>query len=268
MARTGEKGHCSELLLERLLYQVVTAEEQTWVRSHLSSCGGCSDRLAAMEESANLFQLRVYPRTLPVIHQRVSEPIERAGAALILRWAGALVPALALLIVGFVFVPQWFATTGPIQAPAAVTRTTNQAKGEGLMRIYAKRQDSVFLVSDDEAMREGDALRFVPDAKGYSYLLVFSLEASGKLTVFYPYGSQSSGPLAVAPGNPVEGSIILDNSVGQERLWAVFSNRPIHISTARNWLALEGWLSNVSGASAPDAGAAVFHTTIIKEGTR
>lgn len=266
MARTGEKGHCSQLLLERHIYGVTSEAERAFALSHLASCGGCSDRLEAMKEMANLFQRRVLPRTLPLIHERVQVDGSGAGAAIIRRWAGALVPALALLVTAFVFVPQWLADNSKVTAPVTLTRNANRAKGDGLMRIYAKRQDAVFMVSDNEVMQEGDALRFVPDAQNYAWLLVFSQEAEGKLNVFYPYGSTTSGPLAVAPGAPLDGSIILDNAMGEERLWAVFSNRPLNMAAVASWLTLDGWLSNAAAGTLCDLNAAVFTTRIIKEG--
>lgn len=129
--------------------------------------------------------------------------------------------------------------TQPAAAPAAVDEaawpTEPRVKGESLLRVYAKRGENVFRVTDGAELMPGDAIRFVPDAAGYPMLLILSVEDRGRSTPFFPYGGLFAAPIPNAPGSPLPGSIVLDASLGGETLWAVFSKEPVAAAELRAW---------------------------------
>ena len=133
------------------------------------------------------------------------------------------------------------------------------------MRVYAKRSDQIFLVSDGMRLRKGDAIRFVPDLHGFKYLLVVSIEASGKVTPFFPYKGLFSAQIPVEPGTPLPGSIVLDESVGMETIWAVFSSEPVAVAQVRQWVASAGDSADAVEAAAGARTARVFKLSFVKE---
>ncbi len=233
-------------------------------------CRRCAERLVEQERLARTFHDEVLPRTLPALLARaaqedagalaaktaakIDEKIEAPSAAptsprpargswissLLRPWlAGPLVAAALLLL--------WIAVRPA--APAGPPAPTGDAPYLGVkgdddpVRLFARRAGAVRPLDDGAEVLPGDALRFavasaVPSAAPAArYALVVSIDGAGAISVYAPFGGERSERLASdAPdGAPIElsGSVVLDDTLGDERLWALLSDEPIEVARVR-----------------------------------
>jgi hypothetical protein len=91
-----------------------------------------------------------------------------------------------------------------------------------------RRGNQQFSLEPGKPLRAGDAIRFAVVARR-GFLMIASVDGRGQAQVYVPYaGSESS---AVPTGRPLQlpegGSIELDATPGPERVFALFSARPL-----------------------------------------
>jgi hypothetical protein len=98
--------------------------------------------------------------------------------------------------------------------------------------VFRKRGSSVAQVLEGAVLQPRDQLRFLYRTS-IPYLMVVNLEAQGGVQPFYPHPAGES--VRTTPDARVElpGSIELDQSVGTERIVAVFSERPLRFEEVR-----------------------------------
>jgi hypothetical protein len=106
-------------------------------------------------------------------------------------------------------------------------------------QVFARRADAVFAVHDGTELAAGDQIRFVVGSGGPEYLLVASVDGSGKPTVYYPYGGDHSGAVTNEPSE-LPGSIVLDAAPGPERVFALITKEPLDAAQVTRALAALG----------------------------
>ena len=204
--------------------------------NHIDSCERCSLRLQRMRSAYQAFLDR-YPDEAALGSRRPPEGEAAAQAATQRsRWqwgmgwsfAGALATAAIVMIAVF-------RTPAPEQnrpaqegTPEAVTRI----KGASIIEIAVKRAGQSLRYSE-QPLQAGDLLAFRYTTK-WKYLLLVSLEQTGKINVFFSDepGKQSR---RITPGNQVSinQGVELDHYAGPERLMALLSDRPLQIEHVR-----------------------------------
>ena len=117
------------------------------------------------------------------------------------------------------------AAVASVRAPAAERRVLS--KGGLAMRIYCKRQDAIFPVEDGAALFAGDRLRFAYTAPMAGYLMIFGVDDDGQIFPYYSEQSLASIPVAAAARAILPGSVELDGHHGLERIYALWSEKPI-----------------------------------------
>jgi hypothetical protein len=103
------------------------------------------------------------------------------------------------------------------------------AKGAAALEIHCRRDGRTFALRPDDAVAPGDELRFVPRPASAQarYVQIASIDGTHRYTPFYPSDiAASSLPLPPA-GQPLDGSIRLDDAPGPERLFVVYSSVPL-----------------------------------------
>ena len=208
---------------------VALGSEPAGAREHLAACARCRTDLDAASALREHFTAHVLPRMLPVRRRRRAWP-----------WLAApmLAAAAALLVV----------VRRPHRAPPAVPELA--IKGDVAWQVFGNRDGHTFAVHDGTPLERGDRIRFAVIPNGARYLLVASIDGAGAVTVYFPYGGSASAPLdAIAPGAArveLPGSIVLDAAPGPERVFALFSDRPIETAEVARQL-------RAIGAAGPDA---------------
>jgi len=200
--------HLSAFALDALALGTETAG----ARDHLVTCAQCRGDYELAASLREHFIVNVLARTQPR-RSRVSWP-----------WLAA--PALAVAI-GVLVV---------IARPRPVAQPDLAIKGDATWHVFANRDGQTFAIHDGAQLEPRDRIRFAVTPDGARYLLVASIDGSGAVSIYFPYGGDASARLD--PGDHVElpGSIVLDAAPGPERMFAVFSDEPIEAAAVADEL--------------------------------
>lgn len=82
-------------------------------------------------------------------------------------------------------------------------------------------------VGQGQELHANDVLRFYYDSSNYDYLYLFSIDAGGRIHTFYPQEKGYSVPIVRGHRIPLPEGIQLDEYVGNERFFALFSENPL-----------------------------------------
>jgi len=205
--------------------------ERAWIDAHLARCARCAEMRASFEshrrEVAGAAPARA-PEGLKMRLARLRKPWWRG------RWVGAtlLVPAaLATIAV--------LTLRGSTQAPHEVAPEIT-VKGGTAFNVVMRRGRRVSPVRAGERLRSGDQIRFVLQHVRYPFVLIASVDGSGHANVYVPYEGKTSVEIQVGDQVEIPGSIVVDESPGPERLFALFSRQPLAAGPVRAALAAIG----------------------------
>ncbi len=198
--------HLSSLTLDALELGCLDLAAVQSAREHLGSCARCTSDLSVLRDSRARFDAEVFARTLPALERR-----RRAWRW----WYWLAAPALAVAA---------FAVVVVAQPSSDVTAKGGRPSCE----VFARRSGRVFLVQDGSALTPGDEIRFVVRPAGYQHVLVASVDSAAVTSVYAPYGEMRSLRLSSSTDRAeLPGSVRLDATPGPERLYCLFSQRPI-----------------------------------------
>jgi len=208
-------------------WTLAAAEPQTpgarALSDHAASCPRCAARLAAREgERALLAQRHPFEEFRAAVEARVAQGARRRRLAL------RLVPALAACAALVAGLALW-----PAPRPAPGDAGGLRTKGSIGLRFYVQRgAESEPGVSGGE-YHENERIQFTYSSGPHRFLFLVSLDERGRVSNFNHRGEPRS--VAIAPGEDrvLEGSIILDSATGYERVFAVFSDRPLAYGEVR-----------------------------------
>lgn len=233
----AQESHLSSETLDLLSLSALAEVESEKAHAHIGACDTCRARFSELEEDKQRFAQFVFPRTLPKIEEKL-RPVPlwermRQKWTLALPFAG-LVAATAVLLVVVPFGTQ------------QVEQPYYGIKGGARMDLVALRGDRQISVGNDTSLAPRDRIRFLVDPAGASYVIVASRDGQGNVTLYYPYEGQVSAQLR--PGfQELPGSIELDAVPGRERLFAVFSDVPLHAEDVRQTITVGEDLRKLPG---------------------
>ncbi|MHB8419465.1 MAG: zf-HC2 domain-containing protein [Myxococcales bacterium] len=208
-----ETGHLSTLKLNARALGQLSPGDLGGADAHLEGCERCRALAAELAADDDRFRREVFPRTLPRIEARAARGRWGRGA----RWGWIWAPAVALAALPVALLV--LRTSAP--------RPDLEPKGGPVFQLFARRGVQVFAVEPGSRLQPGDQLRFVVDPGELDHVLVASRDGAGKLSVYYPFGAVASGAVTPTTRSELPGSVTLDGTLGDERLWAVFSRRPL-----------------------------------------
>ena len=240
----------SALRLDRFLAGELAPAEAEEVRGHLDGCARCAAALAGLEaarDATRLPPLRAVAPDAPAAPAVRLTRRRRVVATLL----GGLAAAAGLLVA---------LRGGPEAGPEEVRLKGRQAALA--FGVYVLHDGAVRRAGPGEVLAPGDALRFAVQAPGPGYLAVLSLDPAGKASVYYPAGGRAEPVAPAALGGEVALPLAtrLDATVGEERLYALFCERPVELEPVRAALEGAGRLEGdaVAGpGAAPPAGCQV-----------
>jgi hypothetical protein len=215
--------HLSSFTLERLRMAALDQKSAEAARGHLAGCVRCRGFDEALGRDHREFQQDIGPRMAPVLRTRLSRVAVRSRRR---EWAVVASAGLSLLlIVGL----------GLIRKRPEVSDVV--AKGGPQLTMFVRRGDAVRPVRDGDRLRAGDALRFRINPGAASYVVIASLDGSGRSTSYVPVGGALSVAVKSGAWWEAPGSIILDDTPGPERIFAIFSERPLPVAQVDQALA-------------------------------
>ncbi len=248
-------GCFSRFLLERYLAAELGDPDASRVASHLEACARCQGLLETLEKEKAAFQDRVpFDRfysdlearlrrdatadrdarqaTLEMSGGRVGSWLERVRAWIAdfsqwlagPRWAVVAVVAVALVVV----LPR---TGGLIPGDHDDgSRIKATAVHPGPLEVVLLRDGRIVQAVSGDLFHQGDRLQFRIAPGTWRFLHLVSLDDQGRLTPFYPDDGSASLELRLDAEQLLPGAIELDDFVGQERIFAVFSQEPLDYS--------------------------------------
>jgi hypothetical protein len=225
------RGHLSSETIDLLLMSALTGDRQTEAKAHLDGCPLCQKRWSELNEDKARFEQFVFPRTVGKLESRLGAPSLadrlRTGWKMLVPAAGAVLAASLATVV-------WL---GGRERSRTDDDLYIGVKGGPSLEVVALRPETgQFPVKASTVLHPRDKIRFVVNTAGARYLLIASRDGAGAFTVYHPFGAEQSGE--VLPGRiELPRSVELDETVGNERLVAVFSDTPI--SAAQVKAALE-----------------------------
>ncbi len=198
------------------------------VHDHLQTCDRCRERLSEWERADQKFHNEVFPVTEEKVVERLSG--SRSGFFGLFtypRLAAASAVVLALVLA----VGLWH--------PSQRQSTYIGVKGTLGLEVYCHRAGQVFRVHPGDRLLPEDRIGFAVSTPGPGHLMIVSVDQQGRVSLFHP-------PAPVEGGRTeLEGSTILDESRGPERIFAVFSEGALDFSEVKS--AVERGLKDSGG---------------------
>ena len=229
------------------------------VAAHVAGCARCQARGAERRRLSQRFE-EAYAR--PAWAQVATAAQSRR------RWAGlrgwrwlALASPLA---VAAAFVIARVADLHPPARESAYRGT----KGTLAVEMSARRAGLVFAVEQGTPVRPGDELQLtVRSAASARYVLVGSVDGTGRFSPFYP-ATDAGESVALPPhGQPLAPPIVLDAAPGPERILVLTSARPLTVQAVRP-LAEAAAASTAPIQSAQGVPVASAWSVVVKESPR
>jgi hypothetical protein len=204
----------SALRLDRWMAGELSRAEAEELSAHVTGCARCREAVAALADARD--------RTvLPPLRATAAPPARGAP-----RWgpwwtalggAGALAAAVAAAVL-----------LRPVAAPEG-----DRMKGAApALSMYVQHGDEVRRAGPGERVAPGDAVRFAVSLRAPAYVAVLTLDPAGKASVYYPGGERAE---PVNPGHEVALPLAtrLDHTIGEERVFGLFCDRPIELEPVR-----------------------------------
>lgn len=200
------------------------------VARHLADCDRCRARNAQRDRLAHRFDGAL----AAPLWSRVDGARHRSRRRW---WWGLAAPALAGL-----------AAIVLLARPGTSYRAT---KGDVTVEVAGRRAGAVFAVDGVTEVSPGDELQFtVRSARATTepYVLVGSVDGTGRFSPFYP-GSLEGGSVPLPSGGaPLAPPVVLDEAPGPERIVVVLSERPLDVRTLAPLVEARAAASDLNGA--------------------
>ncbi len=190
------------------------------VEEHLESCSLCAARLREMEAERQAFLIQHPPGAfLAALEARKLQ--RRPQLRYFLGWGGLLASCAAALLL--LWQPL---SSEPEPKPLPVTRL----KAAVDLSFHVKSGAHSRLGCAGEVLQPGDQIQLRISSPQAAHLLVVSLDSRGVVTPFYDLEGHSI-PIEPGVAQLLEGSVILDEALGPERIIACFSEEPLETRT-------------------------------------
>lgn len=190
-------------------------EELNVLRAHADSCPQCGSLLTSLEKQRNEF-LKRHP------FEEIAPTLLKGRRRRPLYWLAPAAAAAALLLVAGIL---WFALS-----PEPTIRT----KGDISLAFFVQKGGEAVPGQAGGIYRKNDRIQFAYSSGPNRYVFLVSLDDRGAVSNFNHQGAETSVPIKPGTNRVLEGSIILDDSVGPERIFAVFSNQPLRLEEVKD----------------------------------
>lgn len=207
--------------LERWTLGELGSAEAAALSAHVASCDHCTRRLGALESERTALLARA---PAEVASAQILARLEREPAPSGWRswwastsWASrAWAPLVALTLVMVYVLPR--------PQPGQDQRT----KGGGpTLAMYVNRPEGPVRAEPGVSLGAGAQIQFRYTASGRRYLYLVSVDGRRAITPLAPADGGLSVPIEPTGDHVLPGSIILDDAVGPERVFAFYTDVPM-----------------------------------------
>jgi len=198
-----DTDHISDLRIDRLLADELSAAESDATRLHAAGCARCGARLREIEAERGAFVLR--PAAVD-FHPARRRP----------RWLGWFAAPLAALAAAAVLVL--------VLRPRGDDGDPERRKGSGAaaLLLSAGTPDRLAPLRDRDTLHAGDHLQAGYTASVDGYGAVISVDGAGQTTTYVPPTGDALVALPAGTERSFPGSTVLDDVLGTERIAIVW----------------------------------------------
>ncbi len=221
LSRTRGEGCASSLVIDRRLAGELSGAEIAELGRHLSTCPRCQTKMNEMRRSFAAFSLEL-PRCIVERLESPSRGTAPSPTNAWRRWAPAVAGGLGLAAAFAV----WVRATAESRQP--IDRSFERSKGAARVTMYVQHAGSVRRASDGERVLPGDAIEFAYSTDRSGYLAVLSVDGARHVSVYFAQGGRAAR-IAPAQEAPVDQSTVLDSTLGDESLYALFCDHPLDV---------------------------------------
>jgi hypothetical protein len=219
----------SDLALDQLRAGELDDEQTAAATRHLESCSRCASRRETLAELAREIGDALPP--LPSTDAPESAPPRRAKLTAVL---GTLAAAAAVVLLvrssgeGGVEEPSQAPVDDRDGGASAGVRT----KGGFSIGFAVRRDGRVFEGQSGEVVLPGDALRFSYSSVRDGHLAIISVDGAQVVTAYYP-ASDAAAPASSASRHDLDGSVVLDDTVGEEVVFGVLCRSAVPVESLK-----------------------------------
>ncbi|MCK6546453.1 DUF4384 domain-containing protein [Myxococcota bacterium] len=211
--------HPSKRALEEVAFAPTLATAE--LTAHLAECAACSAEVTALRAERAEFNRALPPRVFAAkLFERADAERTPPLTARLLAW---LRPAVAVCAIGLGALTISRALT-PAEDPAILLKGDTDVR---LTVLVSRGGAAARPLAPSEALRAGDLLRFAVDAPKRGHVVVANLDARGRFSLYAPARPGETLVVEAGANQVLPGSIELDDFVGAERIFVLFSERPI-----------------------------------------
>ncbi len=202
----------SALRLDRWMAGELPREEADALAAHVAGCARCRGAVESIEEDRDRAEL-------PPLRALARPAGARARGWL---WpaalgAGAAAAAMSLALL----------------APRVLDRSPERLKGSyAAVGMYVQHGGEVRRAGPGERVSPGDAVRFVLSLRAPAYVAIMTLDPVGRASVYFPAGDRAE-PITAGTDVALPLATRLDDTVGEERVFGFFCDRPLELEPLR-----------------------------------
>ncbi|MFL5321304.1 MAG: hypothetical protein ACJ790_16715 [Myxococcaceae bacterium] len=198
------------------LEALAAGEQNATVSKHVDGCETCTAYVASLKAESDAFvKSRPASLFLGQVEKRAEKSASRSWRPLGIAALFAAAAAIAMVVL-------------PETPKPGVTF-------RGTVTVHVKRGTEEHAAAADETLHPEDALRFTLRSEKPGYAVVLERDASGSVTVVAPFNATS--PQRIGEGSTdLQDSAILDDTMGEERFTAVFSEKAFDVAKVKEQL--------------------------------
>lgn len=199
---------------------------------HLKQCELCRSALDSYSTVEREFEEEVFPATIEKVERRaLSSCDSQITRGKLVQLAVVIVPLAAAAMLAFIVL--FPAGSSDEIHPDEIHAYVGE-KGDFGFEVYCRRGEKVFQLREGDTIFEEDSLRFSPvlSAKRAYYGMVVSINESGGIHSYFPLNGSES--VKLKGGEPLPGSVIMDDSHGTERLFFLVSDERFTFFEVKN----------------------------------
>jgi hypothetical protein len=219
----NDQEHPSRHALTRYHAGELEGTEREKIDSHIGDCPECSRLLAELSRTKEEFEASHDRKAfLAKVTARAGESDGREQSRPDPWWRWLLRPAalaplaasIILLILAISLLPS--------------NESGERTKGKEIeLGFYLLQGDTPRVASENERLHPKDRIQFRLTAPAGGYVHIVGIDEAGMVSVYFPRPGDAPEAFPGGAGRPVPGSVILDDTLGRERVFVLICDRPM-----------------------------------------